>query len=624
MLIYTLFLQKMSRYFSRVGIGSIRATTSYGTRPKTVTVRNNTEFALRASQANSNYSSRSIVSNTSKGGFFASSIKPENFNKSVAGSIFADRAFYIPSEKERQENPQLLLELLRTMTPKNSMRFLDSNPVFLRAFATAGFVDTDIVSSVSVSLTPAELQKFLTNFTNETNIFTCLNHCAKISDFESKISTILPIERCIFWRCYENCDYLFSEKQKVVLPQNETILHNVFEKGEDIVYKDCTEAPNFSKDNDSSIIYGFKTMALFPVRYESKIVGVLQFIGFKRTMSESEMEFPPYYVESLKLIRTVFEKKFAKQQVKGIPANISQIFKGIDRCSIKATSQTLIQFLTQCFKCTSAEIFEFLPKTSTLLRLSDGVPFKEDEGGISFEVGKTKNPIFVPDKFENRFSCFNEKIDGEFLSRSILSMPMQYMQRVFVITLRGKEDLPTFTPEDSYLLQSLSPILTDVIRVATWLDGQSKDEQTNEIATALAGVACEALESTAERGNAPWQVLSEASQKLFGSDLFYVASFDGRNITLYPGGATCKFEECAAGLAFNYRDTLWTKKGEANFNEKMYENCSIDVRETLAFPYKANGRIAGAIEVINPKKDVHPEALTVFANILGLLYIPSH
>ncbi|EAY00128.1 hypothetical protein TVAG_330570 [Trichomonas vaginalis G3] len=614
----------MSRLFSRVGYGSIRASTAVASRPKTATVKTNPDFVLRASAANANYSSRSLVPNSGKGNFFTSTLNSTHFGRAPAGSIFADRAFYIPSEKERAENPQLLLELLRTMTPKNSIRYLDSNPVFLRAFSSTGFVDTDIVSSVSVSLTPAELQKFLSNFTCETNLFTTINQCTKISDFETKLLSIIPIERVIYWRCYENAEYLYSEKNKIVVARGESILNNAIEKADDIFYKDCLDAPYFSKEFDASIVIGFKTMALLPVRSENKqIVGILQFIGFKRAIGESETEFTPYYTETLKIIRTIFEKKFAKPQIKGIPVNITQIFKGIDRCSIKTTSQTLIQFFVSNFKCTAADVYEFSPKTNTLTRLTDGQTFKEEEGGVSYESAKNKSTIFIPDKYEKNFAFFNEKIDGELLSRSILSTTMQYMQRLFVVTLRGKEELSTFTPEDGILLSSLSPIITDVLRVATWLDGQSRDDKTTSVQTGLAKVACKALESSAEKGNEPWKVLSEASMKLFGSDLFYVASFDGRNITLTPGGATCKFEECAAGLAFNYRDTLRTKKGEQNFNEKMYENCGVEVKETLAFPYKANGRIAGAIEIINPKEEIPPEAMTVFSDLLGLLYVPN-
>ena len=94
-------------------------------------------------------------------------------------------------------------------------------------------------------------------------------------------------------------------------------------------------------------------------------------------------------------------------------------------------------------------------------------------------------------------------------------------------------------------------------------------------------------------------------------------------MTLSPNGGTAKFEECASGLAYNYRDVLRTKRGEKNFNEEMYKSCEVEVNETLCFPYRANGRVAGAIEVINPKEDISEEGMNVFSDLCGLLYTPQ-
>ena len=175
--------------FSKVGNGSIKGI-SVSRRQTQFKSKNDQDALIQSSRINAQLSQKTFFSSNAsrpKTSISASSVSKNDKTLLGAKSFFQERSFYIPSEKEREENPQLALELLRTMTPKNCVKHLDANPVFLKAMATTGYIDNEIISSVSISLTSTELQKFLINLTFETNLFSTINVCKSINDVEKKI-----------------------------------------------------------------------------------------------------------------------------------------------------------------------------------------------------------------------------------------------------------------------------------------------------------------------------------------------------------------------------------------------------------------------------------------------------
>jgi hypothetical protein len=139
----------------------------------------------------------------------------------------------------------------------------------------------------------------------------------------------------------------------------------------------------------------------------------------------------------------------------------------------------------------------------------------------------------------------------------------------------------------------------------------------------LMTVINEAMAAVAETGCDRWTAVSQAATRFFGCTQFFLALFDGRNMQFTPSGVKCRFEDCTAGIAYNYRETVFGRESDprSKFNPELYQKIGVgDCKETMAFPYRAGGKVAGAIEVINPtEKSLGVTEQQLFSNLIALL-----
>lgn len=348
-------------------------------------------------------------------------------------------------------------------------------------------------------------------------------------------------------------------------------------------------------------------------------VGVLQIIGFKRKMSTAEAEPSKYYTKTLKIARQIIERKLADQSSTGMPTSVSQVFRGIDRASIGYTAQQVGNFLKYTFKCAECDLFEFDEKSMTLTRLTDRAKFSEKEGGLSFQAGVRKSFVIMPRGCESAFPMYRHDIDGLVSPNSTLAQSIYTMQHHYVVALRGRSGSPSFGASDVALLGELGPLLCDALRTAAWVEGMQNAKNETEGTSKLYEVECDALSRIAGDGARPKDVVIESCRRIFGTPVFLIASFDGRNMVFQPGGITVKFEECAAGLAYNYRDTKRTRRGETGFCSEIYDAIGAAAEYVISFPYRVKGRVAGAIEIVNPTSEPPDEAFSVFGDICGCI-----
>jgi hypothetical protein len=482
-------------------------------------------------------------------------------------------------------------------------------PIFIRTLFFEGKLDPDLVASVAISLTQNELQKFMLNMTQEVNLYTALTSSQCIQEFEEQLVTFMPIQRATIWVKSEDSDFILSPTLKESLILGKTVLTPAFSKSEDISMGDPASFPGFSHDFDLPILRGFQSMLLLPiVDPESHIIAVLQCCGYQNNLNEMQSEFPQYHIDTLKIVRNLCQRKFFSNISKRtIPSNISKIFSQIETSSVSKTSQQISDILQTIFLCEIVEIFEFEDRSKTLIRLIDDIRFKEEDGGISFQAGIIDIPINLSNK--QIHPNFKEEIDGKHINQTILSQSLGRGRNHFVITLRGKRNMPGFTPEDIDLIKELSSIICDALRVAKFQEMKERDRMEELHELKMLRLYYDTMNSISSQGMEHWDAVKNAAKEIFNCETLFISMFDGRYMKFYPNEIKCRFEECAAGNAFNSRDTIFTELTEerSKLNLRFYKQFGIKFESSLAFPYRVKGRVIGAIEIINPKKKDIPK-----------------
>jgi hypothetical protein len=104
-----------------------------------------------------------------------------------------------PDAPTHDDQLYLTFDLLKTMTPRNSLKLFSTTPIFIRTMFLEGRLDPNLVSSVAMSLTQNELQKFMLNMTQESNLYSGLNAARGIADFKEQLMTLVPIHRATIW-----------------------------------------------------------------------------------------------------------------------------------------------------------------------------------------------------------------------------------------------------------------------------------------------------------------------------------------------------------------------------------------------------------------------------------------
>ena len=399
----------------------------------------------------------------------------QNFN--FTPSSYIDHSQFSTDSETNQMKDQLYLsfDLLKTMTPKNCVRYLNQSPLFLKTMVAEGRLDPDIISSVTLSLTQNELQAFVQNMTQELNIFSAIHLCDTFQDAEEQILNIIPLTKVIIWTKPEYADYVYSPTLKTVLTMGNSIVCCPFTDKQDMVTGDPGDHPGFNINHDLPLLRTSRSMMLLPVLWPNgEISSIIQCIGFKDPSTEEQVEFTSYYIEALKIIRDILQKKFFSQiPEKVVPSNVPCIFSELEKCSLSATVVQITKYLQNEIPCENAELFEFDDRTKILTRLNDMTKYDSEKGGISYQAALSQNPINIPHGIA--VETLKNEIDQKSSNKSILTTSIFYHRQHFVVTLRGKPNSPAFNSFDSQLITSLTPLICDSLKLSNWLEKQNKD-----------------------------------------------------------------------------------------------------------------------------------------------------
>ena len=546
----------------------------------------------------------------------------QNFNFTPSSYIDHTQSSIDSDADQMRDQLFLSFDLLKTMTPKNCVRYLNRSPLFLKTMFTEGRLDPDLISSVTLSLTQNELQAFVQNMTQELNIFSAIHLCETFQDAEEQILNLVPLTKVIIWSKSEYTDFVYSPSMKMVLAMGKSIVCWPFTDKQDIVTADPGDHPGFNINFDLPYLRTTKSMMILPVFWPNgEISSIIQCIGLKDPSTDSQIEFTSYYIEVLKIIRDILQKKFFSQiPDKVIPSNIPAIFGELEKCSLSATVTQITKYLQNEVPCENADLFEFDDRTKILTRLNDNTKYDEENGGISYKAAMSQTPINLPHSVA--LETLKTEIDQKTSNRSILSTSLFYHRQHFVVTLRAKPNSPAFNSFDSQLVTSLTPLICDSLKLSKWLEKQAADISKVKEDMKLMLIVNDTLANVSSDGCDRWEAIKKASFEFFNCDDLFIALFDGRFMKFTPTEIKCKFEECTAGTAYNYRETVWGRPEDdkCKFNKSLYEELKVDCKDSLAFPYRTGGRVAGAIELINPKQtEIDAEKQKLFGSLCACL-----
>lgn len=523
------------------------------------------------------------------------------------------------------EKPQyqtfLTLPVLKSINPRNIVPILENNPLFLKTMYTDGCLDQEIIGSISVSLTPTEFSKLLINMTQEINFYNSITQCTSFDEIEKIVMKTMPVTNVIIWEKIFDSEYLLSNSLKQIINIHDSIIGYSLLHNQDIIVGDPGNHPGFNLEYDMQLLRGSESLIVLPLfNISNQQCGVIQIYGMKDTITNKQIPFPSYYVEVMKVCRNMIKQSFFKPICsKSIPHTISSIFTLMNEKNYKIIIQKIIKYLQDYIPCDVAEIYLFDDRHKRLINQLTLKEYDETTGGVSFAAGMISEPINIP--HNKKHPAFNNDIDGVLNNRSILSMSVLYGHYHFVITLRAKWRSPSFVEQDLHLLKLIIPLLGDSLNTVNHVVKSISDLKMMKRHSYRINEECQSIDTFVGNTKDPWTIFKDIGKKYFGSNSCLVVIFDGRMMNYHPGNIKRKLNECLAGEAFNFRELRWNEN-DGKYPMDLYNELKIRLEKSAAFPFRSNGRVVGAIELINPDYDaeVDEEGRLLIGSIASFLF----
>lgn len=430
---------------------------------------------------------------------------------------------------------------------------------------------------------------------HESDVFSKVTGSTSLAEVETSLSELIPMRSAAFWVITETADYVLSPTMAEILPMRSSIVGYSILHETDVVTGDPGDHPGFSVDNDMQLLRDCRALVILPIKdTKGETVAAMQIIGTDQTV------ISVYYQEVFRIVRDIVQEKFFwVPRGNEISAAVTNVFHEIEETSCGVIAERIAKFLQDTVPCELAEVFQFNDRKRTMLRLVDGNEFDENSGGIAFVAGLTKDPVVC--YHHHRHPKFNPDIDGKLTNKSVLALSLFAPRVHFVIALRAKWKSPVFVPEDVVFLREVGPVICDILRVSASLSAVNEKNADVERRKVVTDVICEAVHEFWGGSVEPFEVLNRAAKKLFGCEHCFVCEFLGTDMKYYPNMITKNYDECISGRAYNYRKVFCYDEGE--FDGSLYVSLGVEVKNAVAFPYRSNGRVVGAIELVNYDRD---------------------
>ncbi|OHT17289.1 hypothetical protein TRFO_41127 [Tritrichomonas foetus] len=523
---------------------------------------------------------------------------------------------------DSNENLFLTLALLKTMVPQRIAPLLEKTPLFFRTLFTEGKIDPELVSSISVRLLPTDLRRFVLNFSHETNFYNSVSKCNEAHDIEQVLCNLLPISRATLWVRTESSDYIFSKTLNEVLPINRSIVGYCLMKREDMITGDPGDSPGFCIDVDMALLRDTKSMILLPIFSSNIPVAILQVVGFYNKIAKTQVEFPKYYIEILKIVRNIIQKRFyTVAPSRTVPSAVAKIFNEMELTPFKKIVSRFSKLFQDLVPCDICDIFEFDERKKTLTRLSDSSVFDHETGGISFAAALTTEPISIPHAKKHQF--FNPNIDGLLTNKSILSKSYFDNRSHFVVTLRAKWKSPAFIPQDLDIVDEIAPLMMETFRLSRWITEKTMSDESFKRQCHVIDIMNKTLNSFVTTHCDHWELFKDFTHQLFDCESCFICIFDGQNMKYNPSNISCPFDLCISGESYNYREVRHLNADESTLDLSLYHELGLKMNTAFAFPYRYFKRVVGAFELINPDQTLLDEFSQKMTSIVASLLFPD-
>lgn len=226
--------------------------------------------------------------------------------------------------------------------------------------------------------------------------------------------------------------------------------------------------------------------------------------------------------------------------------------------------------------------------------MRDGAFISEEDCPLVYKAIDDKRPINYP---------------RDDVTDSILIYPILKRGVRFIFSLFGKEKQICFDTEDFKLISALSEAAVGSLFLSSFLENRINQVHNSDDDLHNLRIIASTINEISE-GDDLTLVVKEASNKIFGSTNLLVSVFDGSSMKYLPQDIKMHAEKCASGLSYTFREIIVAQNNpdDRRFNTSLYKSLQIECEKVVAFPFRVFGRIAGAIELIDPDvEDVSTE-----------------
>ena len=538
--------------------------------------------------------------------------------------VVTERESVTAKDYEQGLGPDVYItfDLLKAIVPRKISHLLERAPLFLKTLYNDGKLDPDIISSITIRLTPTDLRRFMLNYSQETNFYGAVMRCNSIYEVEQIITNMLPILKTLIWTWTENTEYIISQTLNDVLPVRNSIVGYALLKEIDIITSDPGNSPGYSVDVDMRLFRNYNSMALFPIISGGHVFGVLQCLGYTNSILQTQTGFSNYHIEVLKIVRNILQDKFySHEPEKVVPAEVSTAFDDIYLHSYQKVVKRIEKLLQDLIPCDIAEIYNYNDRRGLITRLSDNTVYNKNSGGVTYAAALMSDPISVP--HGKTHPAFNQEIDGRLTNRSIMAKSYLDNRNHYVVTLRAKWKSPAFTPEDLELLDEIAPVMCDNLRLSNILTAKTNNFNNLKRESTIIELTNKILSSFVNTSNDLWTSFRDYAHNIFDCETCFVCIFDGRNMRFFPTTIMYPFDLCIAGESYNFREERKIDLNEQQVDTKLYLSLGLKMNTSIAFPYRSFKKVIGSIELINPDPKLVDDFAQKMACIVCSLLFPD-
>jgi hypothetical protein len=436
------------------------------------------------------------------------------------------------------------------------------------------------------------------------------------------------VKSAVVWVKAENADFLISPTTRNTLPIAHSMLGYCIERQKVIVTEDPANHEAFDIDFDLPLLRGATAMVLIPIASESADqLAVLQFIDLFDA-SGNCLSFSEYDIGIFKSIRKMLKRSFFADFDRRYDfhhLNVLNAWSNLKKMyTLAGAADQLCQFLKRFIQCDAVDIFQFFVRTRKIKHLKNGIEYSDLSGGASYLAALQNRPIFICHALAKRMN--GAPIDMHLANCSVLSRLYSVGHKSYVFTLRSKWNSQAFGPEDLSDLTDAANLLCQTLILAETVENRTKENKAALLIKQIQAATYETLVCFAANPGKTWDIIASAAKQIFACDHCFIAVYHNMEMVFLPTSVKWKFDCCIAGECYNFReDTFYDKSPKTGNEGTVYAALGVDCDHSAAFHLTVDGKVKGAIELINPNQlNFEPQSKGCFANLVRLLLKHLH